>query len=408
MAHAPWDDAADGDNVLPFEAWRSELVYRNDGVTLEPKRAANFRVMLTHHGAIEGKLRLNLFSGKIEVGQTPWNRRGPTRPLEDLDAARAREWLQGLGLQPSKDEVRDAISAAAAAQAYHPVREYLTGLHWDGTERLAHWLHDLLGVDDTAYARAIGPKVLIGAVARVMKPGSKVDNVLILEGGQGSGKSSAIAALFGRDYTLESVDLFGDHKRLVMATSGKWAVEIAEFAAVRASNSERVKGLLSAVVDTVTMNYARVATDHPRQFIFIGTVNPDGTGYLADSTGNRRYWPVCVGDIDLKAIAAIRDQLWAEALTRFRAGERWWLDPGETVEAVAEQSEREESHPWDDVLADKLAGWAFVTANGALAELGVPVFQRTRSAQMTVAGCLKRLGFKRGHNTAGTARGWKR
>lgn len=413
MAHAPWDgDEPPADNVQLLEVWRSELKYKADGQHLEPKMSANFRVLLTNHGAVKGHIRLNEFTGQIEVGSTPWNRRSPARPLDDLDAALAREWLQGLGLQPTKSEARDALIAAARAQAYHPVRDYLGGLHWDGVERLDMWLSDFLGAVDSPYVRAVGRMALLGAVARVMKPGCKCDTVLILEGEQGLLKSTAIATLFSREYTYEAVDdIFRDHKRMVMQMQGKWVVELAEFAAVFRADQNAVKGLLSTCTDRTTLNYAVSSSDHPRQCIFMGTVNPDGTGYLPDNTGNRRYWPVecgVEGPVSIEGIAHARDQLWAEAVRRYQASERWWFDADGEQLARIEQSKREAEHPWDDLIMEKIYGFTEVTVGSVLSMIGVPIAQRQKAAEMIVAGALKRLGYKRGKTADGTGRVWRR
>jgi predicted P-loop ATPase len=199
------------------------------------------------------------------------------------------------------------------------------------------------------FVALVSPKVLISAVARAMKPGCKVDTVLVLEGEQGIKKSTAIAALFGEEYTAESVSLFDQHNKMVMAMMGAWVVELAEFVAIARSHHASVKGLISMRRDRVVLPYARLASTHPRRCIFFGTINPDATGYLTDSTGNRRYWPVTVTKIDLEGIAIRRDQLWAEAVIA-TAGERWWLEPDEERDASTEQSEREEEDAWVEPL----------------------------------------------------------
>jgi hypothetical protein len=175
----------------------------------------------------------------------------------------------------------------------------------------------------------VSPKVLISAVARAMQPGCKVDTVLVLEGEQGIKKSSAIAALFGEEYTAESVSLFDQHNKMVMAMMGAWVVELAEFVAIARSHHASVKGLISMRQDKVVLPYARLASTHPRRCIFFGTINPDATGYLTDSTGNRRYWPVTVTKIDLEGIAAGATSSGLRPSPLPRAGERWWLEPDE-------------------------------------------------------------------------------
>lgn len=404
----PWDERSGAS--CQAEAWRGELVEKATG-KLNPKAFVNYRLMLTHHHSVRSQIRLNRFSGMIEIGSVPWNKSG-WRSLDDLDFAMAREFLQGLLLEPSKGDASDALIAAAHANAYHPVLDYLSGLHWDGTARLDHWLADYLHVDPSPYAAAVGAKTLIAAVARVRDPGCQVDTMLVLEGDQGVRKSSAIKALFGADWSRECIDVFAKQQDLVMLISGAWAVEVAEFHSVRKADVAHVKGLISIRRDSVRLPYGRTMTDLPRQTIFIGSINPGESGYLADSTGNRRYWPVAVRDrIDVEALARARDQLWAEALHRYNLGEQWWLTPEEDQWAAAETAEREETHPWDALLDERLYGVAETTANKALEICGVPKERWTRSNQMLVTQCLKRIGFRLGNKPparSGRSRPWVR
>jgi putative DNA primase/helicase len=285
----------------------------------------------------------------------------------------------------------------ARENRYNPIVEYLNSLTWDGTQRLDRWMVKLLGAPDNAFVRLVSPKVLISAVARAIDPGCKVDTVLVLEGEQGIKKSSAIAALFGEQYTAESVSLFDQHNKMVMSMMGAWVVELAEFVAIARSHHASVKGLISMRRDRVVLPYARLATSHPRRCIFFGTINPEATGYLTDSTGNRRYWPVAVTRIDLEDIAKHRDQLWAEAAYRYSTGERWWLEPEEERAASSEQSEREEEDAWVEPLADRIMqeGLPELTTDKALTLLGIPHERKNKSAQMRAAATLKALGFVR-------------
>lgn len=398
----PWDTPADA--AAEYEIWRGDLVEKPVGSgKLNPKAFANYRLMLTHHGAVRGQIRLNRFSGVIEIGAVPWNRAG-WRQCEDMDFAMAREFLQGLNLDPSKGDATDALMAAAAANGYHPVLDYLSGLQWDGVQRIDTWLADYLHTEDSEYSRAIAARSLISAIARVRRPGCQVDTMLVLEGDQGLKKSSAIIALFGEQFTRASVDLFSQHQKLALTIRGAWAVEVAEFTAVRKSDTDQVKGMISIRTDSVRLPYGRAMVDMPRQSIFIGSINPGESGYLNDSTGNRRYWPVTVRDMaDVDALARIRDQLWAEANARYERGEQWWLTPAEEALAAAETAEREETHPWDDVLRSETGMLTECTANQALAWCGIPKERWTRSNQMQVAKCLKRIGFKQGPKPMGNS-----
>lgn len=367
--------------VHELHAWRHNLQMGDKG----PKR--NLTNTMAHiRGLPElGKnLRFNEMTQEIE-----W--RG--KPIEDPDVVDIRLLLERENYQPQDRDVRPAIDRVCRESAYNPVVDYLTPLKWDGTKRLHRWMQTLLGAPDTPFVQLVGPKVLISAVARAMEPGCKVDTIVVLEGDQGLKKSSAIATLFGEEYTAESVSLFDQHSKMVMQMMGAWCVELAEFVAVIRKDMNAVKGLISMRSDRVVLPYAKSASTHPRRCIFFGTINPDDMGYLTDGTGNRRYWPVSVTKIDIAGIIEKRDQLWAEAYHLYREGERWWLDGDENALAEVETSERQEQDAWAPVLAEKLAMVDEVTSDIALTQLGIPHERKDKRAQMRVAKALKEIGF---------------
>ena len=227
---------------------------------------------------------------------------------------------------------------------HHPVRERLNGLKWDGTARLDSWLTDYLGVEPATgydaeksqahrYTSEVGLRWLISAVARVYQPGCKADHCLILEGPQGVGKSTAAATLALEDawFADEIADL--GTKDSAQDLRGKWIIELGELSALKRGEIERVKAFMSRKVDHYRPSYGRRSQDFPRQCVFIGITNADA--YLGDETGGRRFWPVKVGKIDLEKLKADREQLWAEAVAAYRAGEKWWLD--KATEALARE-----------------------------------------------------------------------
>lgn len=367
--------------VHELHAWRHNLQMGDKG----PKR--NLTNTMAHiRGLPElGKnLRFNEMTQEIE-----W--RG--KPIEDPDIVDIRLLLERENYQPQERDVRPAVDRVCRESSYNPVVDYLTPLKWDGTKRLYRWMQTLLGAPDTPFVQLVGPKVLIAAVARAMEPGCKVDTIVVLEGDQGLKKSSAVAVLFGAEHTAESVSVFDQHNKMVMQMMGAWCVELAEFVAVIRKDQNAVKGLISMRNDKVVLPYAKSASNHPRRCIFFGTINPDEVGYLTDSTGNRRYWPVSVTRIDLEGIADKRDQLWAEAYHLYREGERWWLEGEENDLAEAETAERQELDAWAPVLADKLSSLTEVTSDRALTELGIPHERKDKRAQMRVAKALKEIGF---------------
>lgn len=372
------------ENTIPFD-WRDRL---QSAKGVPKKTLTNLMLHLRGIEKLGRNLRFNELTSQVE-----WNK----RPIEEPDLIDIRLIIEHEGFQPNDKDIRAAVDRVARETPYNPIVDYLHGLKWDGKKRLEEWMIRLLGAPDSTFVRLVSPKVLIGAVARAMQPGCKVDTVLVLEGEQGIKKSTAIAALFGEEYTAESVSLFDQHNKMVMAMMGAWVVELAEFVAIARSHHASVKGLISMRRDRVVLPYARLASNHPRRCVFFGTINPEATGYLTDNTGNRRYWPVTVTDIDLAGIALRRDQLWAEAMARYAEGERWWLEPDEEAAATSEQSEREEEDAWVEPLLARIEedGITELTTDRALSLLAIPHERKNKSAQMRAAATLKAIGFTR-------------
>jgi predicted P-loop ATPase len=370
------------DKVIPLNAWKGKLSSSKQGFK---KNMTNLMLCLQNIAEFGQNIRFNEFSGRVE-----W--RGV--PFEDHQLVDVRLILERNEYEPNDKDLLPALVRHARDNAYHPVRDYLSALTWDGKPRLSLWLQRCLGATDTPFIRAVGRKTLISAVARAFKPGCKVDTMLILEGPQGLKKSSAISALFSDEWTAESVNLFDQHNKMVMQMMGAWCVELAEFVAIARKDQNTVKGMISMKSDRVVLSYAKIATDHPRQCIFIGTINPDGFGYLTDSTGNRRYWPVRCTSIDLAAIRKVRDQLWAEARSAFDAGETWWLSDQEEALAVEQVAAREESDVWEEILADKLAGFNSTTVAASLQALGMANDRMDKAARNRVAKALRSIGFE--------------
>ena len=216
--------------------------------------------------------------------------------------------------------------------------------------RIETWACRYLGAEDTAFNRSVGALWLISAVARIFRPGVKADHMLVLEGPQGARKSTALKILAGEDWFTDELPDLGS-KDAAMHMQGVWIIEIAELDAIGKAEVSRIKAFLTRTTDRFRPPYGRYTIEVPRQCVFAGTVNPDT--YLRDETGNRRFWPVRCGTIDIDALARDRDQLWAEAVARFRAGAIWWLDTPELIAAAtAEQEKRYQADAWDDLIAN--------------------------------------------------------
>lgn len=370
---------------IDLNGWAGKLDRSGKG---QPRKSiSNLMLCLQHIKELGNTIRWNELAQRAE-----WS----GRPIEDSDIIDIRLILEKSGFEPEKSDVLPAVLRHAKDNAFHPVRDYLRSLKWDGTKRLDFWLHSCLGAPKTAYTAAVGRKTMIAAVARAFRPGCKVDTVLVLEGDQGLLKSTAIAVLFGEEYTAESVNLFDQHNKMVMAMMGAWCVELAEFIAIAKRDQNTVKGMLSMRSDRVVLPYAKMASDHPRQCIFFGTINPGEGGYLTDATGNRRYWPVQVTKADVELIATRRDQLWAEAYRAFLTDEQWWLSPEEEVLAQAQVSQREKEDVWDELLEAKLIdkGVTSTSIGAALQAIGVPMERMGDKEKDRIAACLRRLGFR--------------
>lgn len=281
---------------------------------------------------------------------TPWDK--ASGAWQDVDDIRTADWMQSLGVVVTPSVARDAVELIAKETLVHPVRSYLQSVQWDRNRRVDKWLSTYLGVEENALNRAIGKCWLVSAVARIFRPGCQADHVLSLEGPQGVGKSTALRVLAGDQYFSDHIsDLASKDSRLELL--GKWVIELSELGPVRRSDNERTKGFLSARFDCYRPPYGRRTAQVPRQCVFAASFNDQAP--FTDATGNRRFWPVSCGRINVPKLKEDRDQLWAEAYALFLAGAIWYLDSAELNSAVAaEQSDRMQADAWDELVL----GWA--------------------------------------------------
>jgi predicted P-loop ATPase len=336
-------------------------------------------------------------------------------PWSDADTARlvnwfARTWICGMPpINVAAKVVDAALLVAAEANAYHPVRDYLRSVKWDGEDRLDTWGANYLGGELTPYACAVGAAFLIGCVARVMSPGCKLDTCIVLEGKQGKYKSTALEVLAG-EWFADSKLAIGD-KDAMQGIAGVWIYEIAELASLGKADVETIKAFMSSRRDHYRPSYGRHAIDVPRQTAFAGTTNAET--YLQDATGGRRFNPFRTGEINIKALRADRDQLWAEALHRYESGSPWWIDEAITAD---EQSARYVVDEWQDRIGVYLRLRTRTTVGEILEDLimrdvdGDGNSRNTlgrwgQSEQNRVARCLARLEWVK-KREGGGARGW--
>lgn len=317
-------------------------------------------------------------------------------------------WLDEVyGLRASADVLMRGVVHVARQHPFHPVRDWLSGLVWDGVPRLERLLVDRFGADDTPLVRQIARKWLIGAVARVFEPGCKLDTMVVLVGAQGARKSTACAALVPEPGWFTDTPFDVGSKDAMVQLQGVWLVELAELQSLRRSGTDAVKAFLSSRRDRYRRPYGRIAEDHPRQVAFVGTTNDEE--FLVDATGSRRFWPVRVGRIDIDGIRNDRDALWAEVAVAFHRGEAWWLDAdGEA--ALAEQAR---AHEVGDPWADAIGRWVAkqegpFTVERVLAEaVGLPVDRMDRGKRTRAGQVLARLGCAQSRpRTGGRSRVW--
>jgi predicted P-loop ATPase len=235
------------------------------------------------------------------------------------------------------------------------VREWLDTLEWDREPRIAQAFTDHWGAEPTVdqppdYLEAASRNFLIGMVARVLRPGCKLDTMPVFEGAQGIFKSSALAVLAGANWHTTAHESVTS-KDFFQSLPGKWIIEIAELDSFSRAEVNRVKSVMSTPVDRYRASYGRTASDHPRQCVFAGTVNQDNWG--KDETGLRRFWPVTCGAINLQSLSMARDQLFAEARDAFVAGEGWWAMPSSTR---AVQAARQQESAISDIILPWLVG----------------------------------------------------
>lgn len=298
-------------------------------------------------------------------------------------------------LKVGKEFFCDVVEDAARRDDFHPVVDHLNELTWDGIRRLDGWMTTYLQAADNAYTRHVGTILLVAAVRRVRQPGCKFDEMVVLESEQGKAKSSALAVLaIHEDWFSDDLPLNAEAKLVIERTQGRWIIEAGELKGMTAKGVEHLKGFLSRRRDSSRMAYGRLTHDAPRHFIVVGTTNDDR--YLVDNTGNRRFWPVRVGDIDLEALVRDRDQLWAEAAAREAAGESIRLDRSLWQAAALEQDERRTVDPFVAPLADLFRGLqGKVRSSDVWNFIGTPIGMRTPEQERRLGVAMRDLGFER-------------
>ncbi len=331
------------------------------------------------------------------------------RPVSDSDVSAAQRLLQIAGLRGlTRETTHQAIALRAGQRRFHPVRDYLESLEWDGIPRLPKWLSYYLGAEQTPYTAEIGRMFLITMVARIFEPGCKADYMMVLEGEQGIGKSTACAVLGGAWFSDALPDLT-QAKDASQHLRGKWLLEVPEMHSLGRANSALLKSFITRTEERYRPPYGLREVLEPRQCVFIATQNLGE--YLRDETGARRFWPVRVSAVDISALRHDRDQLFAEAVHRYREGEQRWPDRDfEALYVKPQQDARFETDAWEEAISPWLARLdparttIMDVAQGAL---NLAVERLGTQDQRRITACLTRAGWRQ-HKATGGKRMWVR
>ena len=381
--------------------------------------SSNVEKILALHPACAGALAFDEFRQDIvQVNPMPTTVEGRApigRTWQDAQAKRFGNWLSSrYGIELNTHEIHAQCETMARKHTFHPIRSYLRALVWDGVPRLHTLFSKYFGAEDSTYVSAVSRMFMIGAVARVMLPGCKLDTAPILIGPQGTGKSRTVAALLPDPTWFSDTKTDVGTKDAMINLQGTWIYEFAELANMSAADAETVKNFMSSALDKFRAPYARRAEMFPRQIVFIGTVNREIL--FTDQSGNRRFWPITSENVcDPVGAARDRDQLWAEAYLAYQSGEQWHASPEVEALCSAEQADHaEDQDPWTEdvykytenlctvslsctggLIPDKTDPWAGITTAQVLERaLGVSSDRKRNADAQRVGNILRGIGWR--------------
>lgn len=405
----------DGGRPADADEWKSGFTYNRDG-KLEGT-LHNLLLILENDERLAGLWWLNESSNQILLSRDPvWNG-GSKHEFVDSDTYELTAWLQNpqrYGIRCSDDAVHKAVVTVARRYKRHPIREYLTGLAWDGVPRVETMLIDMFGAADSEYTRRAAQCWMVSAAARVLwhdprqpSTGAQVDFMLVLEGEQGKRKSSALREICGSEWFVETSES-PSGTDFYQVIQGAWIVEIGEMDSFSKADVTSVKTAITRRVDKFRAPYERQPRSYRRECVFAGTTNEHQ--YLRDPTGGRRFLPVITkGEVRIDLIKEHRDQLWAEAVHLFGEGFEWWQLPADAQEQQAARyvgdSWEGRIEPWLDmrVAPDRYPGRVcgvagrldWTTTDEVLTHaIGLDPGKHGKPEQMRVASILKTLGWE--------------
>jgi len=323
----------------------------------------------------------------------------------DADTKERREWTDNddillstyfqreLGIaKMSGEQIRMAINMYAKKHKRNEPRDWLESLKHDGVDRLSHFFEHYYGADYSGYTHKAGMNFWVGMVARVYRPGCKNDNMVVLEGPQGVGKSRSMQ-IIGGDWYAEASESIQAGADFYMTLQGKILIEFGELDSFGKAEVTKIKQIVSCAKDRYRGSYDRRPTDHPRQGIFVGTTNEDA--YLRDTTGGRRFWPIACGrSIDIDGLTKDREQLFAQAVVQYKQDDDWWEMPGDETREV--QESRRQHDEWEQIISGYTQFKDEITCTELAVEcLKIDIGRLDKQIQMRIANNLRALRWTR-------------
>lgn len=405
-------------NSLIWKKWPSDT----DAGKLEPNSLHNILVYLRHKDKYQGLFRFDRFAGRVIVHREPfWHGAGrfKVRELQDIDIGYMTASMEKDGLAPSGAKVHEAVNIVAHENWIDPPLDYFNAIKWDGVSRLSTWLVKYLGAKGEGdYLDAVGSAFCIALVARQYDPGCKAENMLVLEGPQGLLKSTALKVLADVGCGEDQESYFCDtlsfdqlkDKDSVLKMQGKTIIEIPDLAGLSGGEIEEVKQRMSITIDEIRVPYGREMMKFPRRFVWAGSTNE--SHWLKDQTGNRRFWPVDCGKIDIKGLIADREQIIAEAVYKYKNKAQWWIGRDNPIWGVVESEQRHRllEDIWFSPVERFVDGINFITVGEVLQHLKIDTKDQNSRHQKQVIGILKQLGYhrKEKRHNGRKVNGWER
>lgn len=406
---------------IPTKPWGSKFALGNDG---DPKGImSNVAIVLREASEIKGAFAQNDFTGMIHVlRKLPWEP-GAGNPCDDrimadADELACLEWIQTFaGIHSTRGAAFDAIQRVSTEHCYHPVKEYLydTYASWDRVPRIENGAVSYFGAKDTLYNREVFKRWIISAVARVLKPGIKADCMLVFEGPQGLGKSTAVRILFDPNNAGWFTDQLAEMgtKDASLELRGIWCAEYSDLHGMTNAEARVIKSYMSRMTDRFRPPYGRFPIKVDRQNIFAGTTNE--IEYLKDATGARRFWPLRCTSIDRAGLFRDKENIWGEAVALFLGNlAKWWIDeqtePDLAAEAARITDARYQGDAWEAVVRRWLInnGRSNITTDEIMHD-ALEIHDKakwSRNDQIRVGYLLRRMKWVRARDMHG-AREWR-